>query len=59
MIHEAGYIYNDLKLDNILIGDDMSLPHAKQSLYKIRLIDFGLCKRYIHESGAHIPLRTE
>ena len=55
MIHEAGYIYNDLKLDNVVIGDDMSLPKAKHSLYKIRLIDFGLCKKYIDESGSHLP----
>jgi len=59
MIHETGYIYNDLKLDNILIGDDNDLPNSKHSLYKIRLIDFGLAKKYIHESGTHMPRKTE
>ena len=58
MIHEAGYIYNDLKLDNILIGDDMSLPHAVNSLYKIRLIDFGLAKKYLDENGHHVPMKA-
>lgn len=59
MIHDTGYIYNDLKLDNILIGDDHQLPNAKHSLYKVRLIDFGLAKSYIHESGVHMPMKTE
>ena len=56
MIHEAGYIYNDLKLDNIVLGDDTSLPQAKHSLYKVRLIDFGLSNKYIQQDGTHIPM---
>jgi len=59
MIHEAGYTYNDLKLDNVLIGDDKDLPNAKHSLYKCRLIDFGLAKKYLQEDGSHIPLKKE
>ena len=55
IIHEAGYIYNDLKLDNIVIGDDVSLPHSKQSLYKVRLIDFGMSTKYLKEDGTHAP----
>ena len=41
-IHDAGYIYNDLKLDNVLIGDAKELPSYESTLDKIRLIDFGL-----------------
>lgn len=38
MIHAAGYTYNDLKLDNILIGDHQQTEH---SMNQVRLIDFG------------------
>jgi serine/threonine protein kinase len=57
MIHEAGYIYNDLKLDNIVIGDDKTLPNAKHSLYKVRLIDFGMSTKYVIEDGSHTPMK--
>lgn len=47
MIHEAGYTFNDLKLDNVLIGDAPELPKVQDSLHKIRIIDFGLAKKYM------------
>jgi casein kinase 1/casein kinase 1 epsilon len=59
VIHDAGYIYKDLKLDNVMIGDDQSLPNSKESLYKCRLIDFGLAKKYLQEDGTHIPKKKE
>ena len=59
MIHEAGYLHNDIKLNNICIGDDMSLPHAKHSLYKVRLIDFGLASKYTNQIGSHIPMKSK
>ena len=59
MIHETGYVYNDMKLDNIVVGDDPDLPNAQQSLFKIRLIDFGLVKKYTNQNGAHLPIRNE
>lgn len=47
-IHESGLVYNDLKLDNILIdyGEEVSEfdPTATESCFKgisIRLVDFG------------------
>lgn len=46
-IHDAGYIYNDLKEDNIMIteqGDDD---------FKVTLVDFGLVSKYI-KNGHHI-----
>ena len=51
-----GWIYNDLKLENILIGD---CNDSSQSLDKITLIDFGLCTRYLDESGLHIKQSTQ
>ena len=47
-LHNIGYIYNDLKLENILVGDKDSSP---ESLAKITLIDFGLCSRFLTEDG--------
>lgn len=45
-MHELGYVHNDIKLDNILVGyEDPSM------LY---LIDFGLTCKYLDENGAHV-----
>ena len=45
-MHDLGYVHNDIKLDNILIGyKDPSL------LY---LIDFGLTCKYLDEDGQHV-----
>lgn len=49
--HNIGYIYNDLKLDNILVGDKDS---SYESLSKITLIDFGLCTSYLDKDGNHV-----
>jgi len=59
IIHECGCTYNDLKLDNVLIGDAPELPNAPNSLHKIRLIDFGLTQSYLLETGEHIPMKKE
>jgi len=58
MIHEAGYTYNDLKLDNVLIGEAKELPNHMDSLHKIKVIDFGLAKKYIN-NGMHIECGRE
>lgn len=59
MIHEAGYIYNDLKLDNILVGECRDYPNYKRTQHRIRIIDFGLAKTYIDENGEHLPKKRE
>jgi len=59
MIHEAGYTYNDLKLDNVLVGDALDLPDQKDSLHKLRIIDFGLSKKYRDQNGKHIEESKE
>lgn len=45
-LHSIGYMHNDLKLENILIG------HRDPS--KIYLIDFGLSQKYLDDDGSHI-----
>lgn len=49
-LHEAGYIYNDLKLDNILVGDSL---FSQSSQTEIRLIDFGFSQEYLRSDGRH------
>ena len=43
-IHVAGFVYNDLKPDNILVDERG----------QIKLIDFGLATRYREKDGTHI-----
>ena len=45
-MHELGYVHNDLKLDNFLIG----LNDPKN----IYLIDFGISSTYKNRDGTHI-----
>ena len=47
-IHSAGYTYNDLKLDNIILGDSQ---FSDESLHCLRLIDFGFAERYRKKDG--------
>jgi serine/threonine protein kinase len=44
-LHDLGFVHNDLKLDNILVG------HKNPSM--IYLIDFGLTCKYKESSGVH------
>lgn len=43
-VHSTGVVYNDLKLDNILMSDAKKMH---ESLSDVKLIDFGLCTRYL------------
>ena len=52
-VHQIGLVFNDLKLDNIMVGDSNNSP---QSLADIRLIDFGLSTEYLDPEGKHIKL---
>lgn len=55
-IHAAGYIYNDLKLDNLLVDYKQHLP-AKSAANKnafanasINLVDFGFATKYVERA---------
>ena len=57
-IHEAGYVYNDLKLDNIMIGygkKPIKSNEGKSLLegFSLHLVDFGFATKYISK-GVHI-----
>lgn len=56
-IHEAGYTFNDLKPDNILMGFNPDLDeNLKRNVFKntkIHLVDFGMAESYIVD-GEHI-----
>jgi serine/threonine protein kinase len=49
-IHSIGYVYNDIKPENICVGfknQEIDMSH------KIKLVDFGLASKFI-ENGEHI-----
>ena len=48
-MHEAGFVFLDLKPNNILVGDSEG-----ENLHKIRLIDFGISKPWKDEQDNHI-----
>lgn len=53
-IHEAGNVYNDLKLKNIVIGYNQVLPNYEpyENCFEnisVNLIDFGFTKSYINK----------
>ena len=63
-IHDSGYIYNDLKLDNLLIGykDQLSKDYVPGNCFahvSINIVDFGFVTRYTHElTQQHLPVQT-
>jgi len=52
-VHEAGYVYNDLKLDNLLLDYGKNSQELKEStgdIFKgnqVNMIDFGFATRYV------------
>ena len=54
-LHSIGFVHNDLKLENILIGTNSS-----KTLEKFYLIDFGISSQYYDfAKNEHIPLRRD
>ena len=54
MIHDSGYIYNHLKLDNCIVGDIAQPLDFNGIIDDIRIVEFGLAKRYVDHSGVHL-----
>ena len=60
-MHSAGFVYNDLKLDNIMIGYNESLPekYSKYNCFEkvnFFLIDYGFATSYIdRKTGKFVP----
>ena len=54
-VHETGYTFNDIKLDNIMVGYPKSLIDSKEYQGRINLIDFGLAQKFVDDNGQHIP----
>ena len=59
-IHNAGYIFNDLKPDNILFDYPAKIPkffYAGNALKysKLHIIDFGFAQKYIDGNKYHLP----
>ena len=59
MVHNSGYIYGDLKLDNILAGHGENLPTGSVdnsfSNISLNLIDFGFATKFVDNAGQHLP----
>ena len=61
LIHESGLVYNDLKLDNLVLTNHVKvndLLRSKEDIFKnneVVLIDFGFATSYINErTNEHI-----
>ena len=57
--HRAGYVYNDLKLDNLMVGygQRVSENSANRCMFKdcnIHLVDFGYASKFLDNEGNHI-----
>ena len=48
-LHSFGIVYNDIKSDNICVGE-----HGQIDPGQLKLIDFGLCTKYLDKDGKHL-----
>ena len=55
IFNDLGIVHNDLKMDNILIGDKDS---SQGSLNQIKVIDFGGATPFVDSNGTHIKEKS-
>ena len=58
-VHKAGYVYNDLKLDNLMVGYNQKIYKKTNgcSMFtecSMHLVDFGYATKYKDKMGKHI-----
>ena len=58
-VHSSGYVFNDLKLDNLMIGINQKVLKPREDLSMlsqctIHLVDFGYATKYLNKDGKHI-----
>ena len=51
LVHDSGYTYNDLKLDNIMINQKKD---GTKDDFEVVLIDYGFAKKYCDKNGDHL-----
>jgi serine/threonine protein kinase len=51
IVHEAGYVYNDIKLENVMIKQNKD---ETSSDLKVVLVDYGMAMKYTDEAGDHL-----
>jgi serine/threonine protein kinase len=60
IIHNSGFIYGDLKLDNIMLGNqwkDEQRTDCEESIFEgadLHIIDFGFSKSFKDDQGKHL-----
>lgn len=42
-----------------MVGDAQDLANSEHTMHKIRLIDYGLCTKYVDHNGQHIEQKKE
>ena len=62
-IHAAGYIHNDLKLNNMMVGYQSNFPEffTNQNIFRdatVHLIDFGCATLFQNKYGVHYEQKT-
>ena len=56
IVHKSGHIYNDLKLENVMVTKKQknSILDEEDEDMRILLIDFGMCSKFQDADGKHL-----
>ncbi len=53
IVHELGFLHLDIKPENMMVDKD-----SDNNLSVLRLIDFGISKRFLDSKGEHVSEQT-